>query len=106
MGLKSGASLEGDIFIVGIGGRPNTELVAGQLDTLDSAPGGVIVDGQMYGNVDIVWGQFCAYISAIPPHARRVTSATCCQLDADLMSFGLVIRCQARLHLQATCPQT
>lgn len=63
VGLKSGEHLEGDIFIVGIGGRPNTELVAGQLSTLDKAPGGVVVDGQMRASADGVYaiGDIAAY---------------------------------------------
>lgn len=63
VGLKSGGTVEGDIFIVGVGGRPNTELVAGQLDTLANAPGGIVVDGQMRASAPGVFaiGDIAAY---------------------------------------------
>lgn len=39
--LKSGEKIEADIVLVGVGARPNTELVAGQLDLLQERPGGI-----------------------------------------------------------------
>jgi len=42
--LNSGKTIEGDVFIVGIGARPNTGMVSGQVNTLDKAPGGIVVN--------------------------------------------------------------
>lgn len=39
--LKSGAQLEAGLVVVGVGAKPNVELVAGQLELLEARPGGI-----------------------------------------------------------------
>ena len=41
--LKSGEEIESDIVVVGVGARPNVELLKGQVDLLEDKPGGVKV---------------------------------------------------------------
>ena len=41
--LKSGEKIETDMVLVGVGARPNTELVKGQLELLEERPGGIKV---------------------------------------------------------------
>ncbi len=53
--LKSGDTIEGDIFVIGIGARPNTEAVRDQLTVLDKAPGGILCDGRMQTSVPDVY---------------------------------------------------
>lgn len=43
--LKSGARVPASLVVVGVGARPNTELLAGQVDLLQGPPGGIKVDG-------------------------------------------------------------
>lgn len=41
--LKSGEEIESDIVVVGVGARPNVEMLKGQVDLLEDKPGGVKV---------------------------------------------------------------
>ena len=41
--LKSGEEIESDIVVVGVGARPNVELLKGQVDLLEDKPGGIKV---------------------------------------------------------------
>jgi len=50
--LKSGITMLCDLLVVGVGARPNVDLVKGQLDLLERAPGGVIVNSDMEASVE------------------------------------------------------
>lgn len=41
--LKSGEKIESDLVVVGVGAKPNIELLKGQVDMLEDKPGGVKV---------------------------------------------------------------
>ena len=41
--LKSGEKIESDLVVVGVGARPNIELVKGQVEMLEEKPGGIKV---------------------------------------------------------------
>lgn len=41
--LKSGEEIASDIVVVGVGARPNVELLKGQVDLLEDKPGGIKV---------------------------------------------------------------
>lgn len=45
--LKSGATVEAGLVVVGVGARPNVDLFSGQLSLMESAPGGIIVNSQL-----------------------------------------------------------
>lgn len=66
--LKSGNELESSLVIVGVGARPNVELFAGQVDTLQGPPGGIKVDSHLRTSVADVWavGDVAAF-----PQARE-----------------------------------
>ena len=41
--LKSGEKIESDLVVVGVGARPNIELVKDQVEMLEDKPGGIKV---------------------------------------------------------------
>ena len=41
--LKSGEEIQSDLVVVGVGARPNIELIKGQVDLLEDKPGGIKV---------------------------------------------------------------
>lgn len=41
--LKSGEKIESDLVVVGVGARPNIELVKDQVELLEEKPGGIKV---------------------------------------------------------------
>lgn len=43
--LKDGTKLEAQLVVAGVGARPNTELLQGQIDLLEDKPGGIKVIG-------------------------------------------------------------
>jgi len=45
--LKSGEEITSDIVVVGVGARPNVELLKGQVDLLEEKPGGIKVNGKL-----------------------------------------------------------
>lgn len=45
--LKSGEKLATDLVIVGVGARPNVELVKGQVELLEGPPGGIKTNGHL-----------------------------------------------------------
>jgi len=53
--LKSGNKMPCDLLVVGVGARPNVDLVEGQLQLLERAPGGIIVNSNMESSVNGVY---------------------------------------------------
>ena len=51
--LKSGEEIESDIVVVGVGARPNVELLKGQVDLLEDKPGGIKVQMSAQGHWQI-----------------------------------------------------
>ena len=41
--LKSGEEIQSDLVVVGVGAKPNIELIKGQVDLLEDKPGGIKV---------------------------------------------------------------
>lgn len=41
--LKTGEKIESNLVVVGVGAKPNVELVKGQVDLLEEKPGGIKV---------------------------------------------------------------
>jgi hypothetical protein len=52
--LKSGEEIQSDIVVVGVGARPNIELIKGQVDLLEEKPGGI----------KVIFSHFSCHISA------------------------------------------
>ena len=50
--LKSGEKIESDLVVVGVGAKPNIELLKGQVDMLEDKPGGVKVQVPKFNEVD------------------------------------------------------
>ena len=46
--LKSGEKIESDLVVVGVGAKPNIELLKGQVDMLEDKPGGVKVQNPQH----------------------------------------------------------
>ena len=46
--LKSGKEITSDIVVVGVGARPNVELLKDQVDLLEEKPGGIKVNTCMH----------------------------------------------------------
>ena len=46
--LKSGEEITSDIVVVGVGARPNVELLKGQVDLLEEKPGGIKVNTSVH----------------------------------------------------------
>lgn len=52
--LKSGEEIESDIVVVGVGARPNVEMLKGQVDLLEDKPGGVKVRNLVQA-LPVIW---------------------------------------------------
>ena len=89
--LKSGGRLEASLVLVGVGARPNTDLLAGQLELVQGPPGGIKVNSNLQVRFFLLTdpafgaGAACQASASATPAPRLslancVLQACCCAL--------------------------
>lgn len=107
--LGNGEELESTLVVVGVGARPNTQLLKGQLDVEDQKPGGIPVRLQGLGDSKTAWTNGRTLRSGFRVAASRVAAAWCSPWHRNLTPPGMwppLSACRMRVKVPTLEPQS
>ena len=96
--LDNGEELESTLVVVGVGARPNTQLLKGQLDVEDQKPGGIPVRLQGSGDSNTARTNVRTLKLGFRVAMLRVAAAWCRPMAPDAGPSGNVAACLRMSH--------